>query len=343
MDERPVIGIVGGIRQETLKEITKDEFDKNIEGYRKACQALGDSLAKAQMRLLVWSSDPQFIEIEVVKGYLATENVLKHSVLCVWNRDYAPSFPHQHAENNAIQLKQSHHNDWEIGFYESIKQEADGVVLLGGGTTTLVAGLVAASWGKALFTTPHFHGKAAMLYRWMHTNSSVVASSPVAGEDIDSMSQPWDPQACVESLRRQFSVIESRKAQHENKQQHYSSIERRFERMQSAQRRAVAVAVAILAFVASMVAAIAIPTGIADFVSFFLVLISGGALGSSLNLLGTQRDSVLPISGTLAIGAGIGIIVGVVQVSPNIPQVFRNECPSRLTAHWSFPVRSLPC
>ena len=121
-------------------------------------------MAKSGMRLVVWSSDPKFIEWDVVDGFLSVENIGMASVICIWHKDHYPKFPRQDEEDGPLLLKRSPHEDWEVGFYESIKNEADGVILIGGGSTTLVADIVAASWGKGLFATPHFHGKAETLY-----------------------------------------------------------------------------------------------------------------------------------------------------------------------------------
>jgi hypothetical protein len=40
MTSNPVIGVVGGVMQETLEGLTEEEFDKSIDNYRRVCQAL---------------------------------------------------------------------------------------------------------------------------------------------------------------------------------------------------------------------------------------------------------------------------------------------------------------
>ncbi len=324
MSEGPIVAIVGGVRPETLEGLSPEESEKCVGSYRETCRRLGACLAESRMRLLVWSSDPRFIERDVVDGFLGVPSPRRNSIICIWNQDHYPDFPHQDKNGGPILLKRSHHDEWEIGFYESIKKEADAIVLLGGGATTLIAGLVAASWGKALFATPHYHGKAEMLYKWMHTTSNSVASAPISEEDIDLMSRPWSPENCVSSLQRQLDGIARRREREQSRADYQSWVEERLSQTQSSNRRSVAVVLMMMAFIASMAVAISLENGILDFIAFFGVLVFGGALGASLSLLGTQRDSTLSSWSAAVVGAGIGVIVGVVQISPNITQFFPN-------------------
>ena len=43
MHTNPVIGIVGGVRRETLDGLTEEEFRQSIDTYRIACSELGAS------------------------------------------------------------------------------------------------------------------------------------------------------------------------------------------------------------------------------------------------------------------------------------------------------------
>ena len=219
-------------------------------------------------------------------------------------------------------LKLSPHDDWEIGFYESIKKEADAVIIMGGGSTTLIAGVVAASWGKAVFATPHFHGKAETLYKWMHTASSAIAATPVNNGDIDLMSRPWSPAACVKSVQRQLAEIEGRRAEREQHQSRFTELQNTLSKFKSSGRQTWLVLALIIGFIATMIGGITTESGICDFIWFFLVLFFGGALGASLNQLGAEKDAFLPISSASVIGGGVGIIVGVLQIAPNLSKVF---------------------
>jgi hypothetical protein len=58
---------------------------------------------------------------------------------------------------------QDTHSEWEISFYRSLR-DADGVILLGGGTSTLIAGLVAMGFGKSIVACESFGGYASKIW-----------------------------------------------------------------------------------------------------------------------------------------------------------------------------------
>lgn len=58
---------------------------------------------------------------------------------------------------------QDTHSEWEIFFYRSLRN-ADGVILLGGGTSTLIAGLVAMGFGKSIVACETFGGYASKIW-----------------------------------------------------------------------------------------------------------------------------------------------------------------------------------
>ena len=99
MTMKPVIGIVGGIRKETLEGVEEAKVNEIIKECKCACEALGAELARAGMRLLVWSSDPRFVEGSVLSGYLSVENVASESIICVWNKNHYPEFPRQEEDS----------------------------------------------------------------------------------------------------------------------------------------------------------------------------------------------------------------------------------------------------
>ncbi len=323
--KKPVIAIVGGFDRNKIKHSQIESPPKEIIEQREACKKLGRILAKKGMRILVWSSEPHFIERYVVEGYLQEQDLDENSIICIYNQRNFPDFPEQKEKESHFVLKQSYHEDWEINFYESINTEADGIILMGGGPTTILAGAVAASWGKAVFSTPYFNGTAKVLYKWLFTKSKMRASAQIGKEDIDEMSKAWNPESCVLSLSRQLKKINEQKDERKKKEEAYLKLEEYRASIRFSQRMAVALLIVMLGFIVSMVLAITSSQEIIGFICFFLVLVFGGALGSLLSILGTQRKTSLPIVSLAAVGAGVGIVVGVVQISPNISQAISSE------------------
>jgi hypothetical protein len=334
MAAQPLVAIVGGVRKETLQGFSETEIESILDRYRTACRDLGAALAKAGFRLLVWSSDTRFIESGVVDGYLSQDSAAD-SILCVWHKEHPVSFPRQNEPDGPISLQLSPHDDWEVGFYESMREEAHAIILLGGGSTTLVAGVVAASWGKAIFATPHFHGKAEMLYRWIYSGAPALAAAPVTDADIELMSKPWSSRACIQSLRSQLEAEETRSKQHADERERYAQLEESLSADRSLRLQSVAACAALLVFVGAMTGAMRPDSGVFGIPYFFLVLMSGGALGALLSVIGTRRVAS-PIVTTTVIGAGVGVITGVLQMAPNITKFFPADKPPQVDTGLAF-------
>ena len=129
--DRPLIAVIGDSAKCTKADVAKQA------GYE-----VGRELAKLGCRLLVYSSLPQFIECNVVAGYLTSGVKLEDRSIEV---RYPPEF---HAlftgekDGDPIFVRTQLAGDWEALLYPSFA-ELDGLIVIGGGPTAKRAGFLA--------------------------------------------------------------------------------------------------------------------------------------------------------------------------------------------------------
>ena len=127
----PRIAIVGDAHKSGSPELAK-----------KAAEALGTELARRGCRILVFSSDPAFIEYDVVRGYLASKTKKEPGAIEVrYPPNLAGLFPGETPGDELFDRKPLG-REWEVSFYPSLA-DVDGLLLIGGGYTTKIAGLIA--------------------------------------------------------------------------------------------------------------------------------------------------------------------------------------------------------
>jgi hypothetical protein len=159
-----LIAIVGSTN---LKRQDYEPPLKNGEGAKLAAVQLGRELAKAKHRILVYTSDPSYIESDVVHGYIDSGVARTESILLRYPAIAGPipHFPEQD-ENNYGQCFKEDPDDspnWQVCFFSSL-QKADAVLLLGGASSALIAFLIAEMKGIALLPIATFGGTAQTVW-----------------------------------------------------------------------------------------------------------------------------------------------------------------------------------
>ncbi|MDF1800704.1 MAG: hypothetical protein P1V81_16130 [Planctomycetota bacterium] len=218
--------VLGADEEELLlQEAMRAEFEKryqppitDFEEAKQAARELGLELAKAGFGLIVYSGDPQYIEHHVVEGFLQHPLVGDASIRLITNRrqleladevervEREPSGPrarfHIPAGKQRVfgptEYDESDH--WEVSFYRSLRQ-ADGVLLIGGGLSTLNAGLVAIANRIPLLALASFGGKAQIVQESIQIGKDLPSRS-----EVDLMARPWTggmAVACVRALGNQ--------------------------------------------------------------------------------------------------------------------------------------------
>src|SRR6185437_4380917 len=160
----PLIAIVGSVHQSREVEFANRAIPlKNIPLAKTAAENLGKALAQKGCRILVYSSDAAFIEPDIVRGYVESKEAQPESIEVLYPMNQRPAFPEEKDPKGLFHFTQDTHSEWEISFYRSLR-DVDGVILMGGGTSTLIAGLVAMSFGKSIVACETFGGYASKIW-----------------------------------------------------------------------------------------------------------------------------------------------------------------------------------
>lgn len=151
-----------------------------------AARELGRELAKAGFSIIVYSADPKFIEPYVVEGYIASGAAKHNSIRVEYppppeaNIDFAAMKTHQ----NAFDLQPSADSNWEVSFYNSLSA-VEGILLVGGGRSTLITGLVGIGSRVTVLPISSFGGYARNVWDKMRTNPD-----PLMQEDMNLLARP---------------------------------------------------------------------------------------------------------------------------------------------------------
>ena len=157
---RPLIAVVGSAEPTR----TYDPPLRHPELVAPACADLGRELAAAGCDLLVYSSVAGFIEADVVRGYVASGaarpgSIHVHSPVDSRGGQFAAAKEHR----DLFDPRPDSSGDWEVSYYRSLV-EADGVLLVGGGRSTFVTGLVALAFAIPTLPVATFGGHAAKVW-----------------------------------------------------------------------------------------------------------------------------------------------------------------------------------
>lgn len=208
----PRIAIVG----DANKSRSSDES-------KKAAEDLGAELAKRGCRILVFSSDPAFVEWEVVRGYRTGSRKEPGAIEVRYPADLAGLFPGEKPGDPMFDRKPLG-REWEASFYPALA-EVDGVILIGGGYTTKVTGLIAIGARTPLLPLAGLGGTAQDVLESLRTDRHSI----VTEAELNLMAQQnWSNDSaarCIDALleqvkRRSISEMEAQLLQSERKRTH---------------------------------------------------------------------------------------------------------------------------
>ena len=179
MAEDPIIAIVGNV--------------KTHPNAPEAAEALGSALAKARLRILVYSSGEDFLERHIVKGYVASQAAAKRSVQVRYAlHGSKPAFPEQQTHAEVFDWRPDPSPDWEVSFYQSLS-DADGILLMGGGDATRIAGVVAMGHGIAILAVAGLDGAGARVWERLRPGRDLPSN-----DEISLMGRPWSADQAAE-------------------------------------------------------------------------------------------------------------------------------------------------
>jgi hypothetical protein len=185
---------------------------RDTEGALRAAERLGHELAKRGCSIVVHSGDTAFIEGAVVRGYVESGLAQPRSVQVRprYGRVEDIGFPELAQHREVFDTMPEVTADWEVTYYRSLLA-ADGVLAIGGGRATFVAGLLALSQRIALLAVAGFGGAAEKVWQ-RFTKEPNWASE----EELARMAEPWHDGLAtelVDALINQHRRLEAHRAQ----------------------------------------------------------------------------------------------------------------------------------
>jgi len=172
----PLIAVVGSFDPSRETELTL----KNVAFGKKAGEDLGRELARQGFRLVVYSSGAHTLEIDVVRGYLSHPNTESGSIQVRYSpQSGQPKFAEEPGNEDKFDWQADFNPDWEFSFYQSLAH-IDGMLMLGGGSWALIAGVVAMSYRKPLLPCAAFGGSAEKIWRAMRAQRYPITDSDFA-------------------------------------------------------------------------------------------------------------------------------------------------------------------
>src|SRR5215468_1599943 len=162
-----------------------------------AAEQLGRELAKAGFRILVYGSDSAYLEAPVVKGYVGSQVAKNGSIQVRYPlHGQKPSFPEQQTHAKVFDFRPDSSPNWEISFYQSLS-EVQGMILMGGGQSTMIAGLVAMGHRIAILALAAFDGTASEVWKALRSGRDLPTY-----EEISLMASPdWSPEFAADAIR----------------------------------------------------------------------------------------------------------------------------------------------
>jgi hypothetical protein len=182
----PVIAIVGSCDPERTKELSLRQTDLAPE----AGAELGRELARQGCHIVVYASYPYLFEVDVVRGYVEAKK-MQPEPDCIQVRfslKYGlPSFPEEKNNKNLFLPMPDSNAEWEISFYRSLR-EVDGVLILGGGPSSMIAGVVAVGHRKPIVACASFGGYARKIWELLPVQQALLNQ-----REISLMVEDWRP------------------------------------------------------------------------------------------------------------------------------------------------------
>ena len=201
---QPTIAIVGSADRERAEKLGI----RNPDEAREAAAALGRELANKGLGIVVYSSDPQFIEGDVVRGYVESGTAKAGSIQIRRPREAdGGEFPEVGAHSELFDPRPDSSGEWEVSFYRSLF-ETDGVLLIGGGRSTFTTGLIALARRIPLVALACFGGSAAKVWEALDRTRNEALD-----DEIATMAQSWRDELAAPLIA---SLIGQRKRRESN-------------------------------------------------------------------------------------------------------------------------------
>jgi hypothetical protein len=197
----PSIAIVGSVDPHRAQELDLRDTDRAAD----ACAALGRELAAQGLTIVVYSSAADFVEAEVVRGYAASDAALPGSIqVHAPQSSGAVQFPAASSRAELFDYHPDASEDWEVSFYRSL-EKTDGVLLVGGGRSTYITGLIAVAFAIPVVAIASFGGRAVRVWQALdrvHNDAEPGEIALMGGRWHDDLAAPLVRSLIMQGKRR---------------------------------------------------------------------------------------------------------------------------------------------
>ena len=204
------IAIIGSCDPNRAEELELNP--KTLNDAKQAGEDIGFALAENGYTIDVYSSDEHMFEVDVVRGFAKSSKAQPKSIRVFFSTNQEPPTFAEQAEHFDLfdpEPERATMDEWEVSFYSSIAK-VDGVILLGGGSSTLIAGLVALGHQKPVLTLGMFGGAAFKVWKVLGINDKYIPEFLIRNDwDDMSFSRMWSKDVAtqlVQGLNRQFAA-----------------------------------------------------------------------------------------------------------------------------------------
>ena len=192
----PLIAIVGSYNPARTDELSL----RNINQTKDAGVELGRELARQGCHIVVYASYPYLLEVDVVSGYVEIKkaNPEPNCIQVHYSVKYdEPSFAETADNRGLFAFRPDTSPAWEVSFYASLRT-VDGLLMLGGGPSSMIAGVVAMGYGKPICAVASFGGYARKIWELLPVQQKLLTA-----EEVFQMAEQWRP----ESAKRYVEII----------------------------------------------------------------------------------------------------------------------------------------
>jgi hypothetical protein len=187
----PLVAILGDANKSLAAALAK-----------KAAEDLGAELARRGCRILVFSNEPSFIESDVIRGYMSADvNKEPKAIQVRYPPQLYKQFPGE-TDHDELFDRQPQGSEWEVAVYPWLAA-ADGILLIGGGYTTKVAGLIAIGAKTPMIALAGLGGAAEKVHEQLRQDRRSIANE----DELNLMAQQgWSSTSaarCVDALLNQ--------------------------------------------------------------------------------------------------------------------------------------------
>lgn len=197
-DKMPFVAIIGGFYHMKNPALIADA--------KITAKEIGAELAKAGLGLVVYFSDDNSLEPHVVSGYVEAlppgSGAKSIRVRFAESQKNMVNFAEQKTHREVFERVLFAGQDWEAPFYRSLvdAEGVDGVILMSGGRSTLIAGQIALARPLPILAIDKFDGSAGIIRTELATNTR---NYPSAATHSAAEMVAWLKERCKERAKKQ--------------------------------------------------------------------------------------------------------------------------------------------